>query len=101
MYINQYLDETDVRIAKYARENTTYSGYYFFWRDELFERASYLFDAKTDPVPPHEVDVRLFIEGHCGIAILPNDKELTAFFGTPSGVGKYRDRRPFYTVRKR
>jgi len=99
MYINQYLDETDVRIAKYARENTTYSAYYFFWRDELFERASYLFDAKTDPVPPHEVDVRLFIEGHCGIAILPNDKELTAFFGTPSGVGKYRDRRPFYTVR--
>lgn len=99
MYLNQYLDETDVKIAKYARENTTYSAYYFFWRDELFERCCYLFKAKTDPVPPHEVDVRLFIQGHAGIAILPKDKELTAFFGTPNGIGKYRDRKPKYNVR--
>lgn len=99
MYLNQYLDETDVKIAKYARENTTYSAYYFFWRDELFSRCCLLFKDITDPVPPHEVEVRLMIQGHAGIAICPKDKELTAFFGTPSGVSKYRDRKPKYCVR--
>ena len=58
-----------------------------------------LFKDVTDPIPPHEVEVRLMIQGHCGIAICPLDKELTAFFGTPNGVAKYRDRLPKYTVR--
>lgn len=99
MYLNQYLDESIINIATYARESTTYSSYYFFWRDELFQRCCQLFKEVTDPIPPHEVEVRLMIRGHAGIAVLPLDKELTAFFGTPSGVGKYRDRKPFYTVR--
>ena len=99
MYLNTYLDETDVKIAKYARENTTYSAYYFFWRDELFSRCCLLFKDITDPVPPHEVEVRLMIQGHAGIAVCPKDNELTAFFGTPSGVSKYRDRKPKYCVR--
>ena len=99
MYLNQYLDESIVNIATYARESTTYSSYYFFWRDELFQRCCQLFKEVTDPIPPHEVEVRLMIRGHAGIAVLPLDNELTAFFGTPSGVGKYRDRKPFYTVR--
>ena len=99
MYLNQYLDESIINIATYARESTTYSSYYFFWRDELFQRCCQLFKEVTDPVPPHEVEVRLMIRGHAGIAVLPLDNELTAFFGTPSGVGKYRDRKPFYTVR--
>ena len=99
MYLNQYLDESIINIATYARESTTYSSYYFFWRDELFQRCCQLFKEVTDPIPPHEVEVRLMIRGHAGIAVLPLDNELTAFFGTPSGVGKYRDRKPFYTVR--
>ena len=99
MYLNQYLDESIINIATYARESTTYSSYYFFWRDELFQRCCQLFKEITDPVPPHEVEVRLMIRGHAGIAVLPMDNELTAFFGTPSGIGKYRDRKPFYTVR--
>ena len=99
MYLNQYLDESIINIATYARESTTYSSYYFFWRDELFQRCCQLFKEVTDPIPPHEVEVRIMIRGHAGIAVLPLDNELTAFFGTPSGVGKYRDRKPFYTVR--
>lgn len=99
MYLNTYLDRTDINITEYARESTTYSTFYFFWRDELFSRCMKLFKDVTDPIPPHEVEVRLMIQGHCGIAICPLDKELTAFFGTPNGVAKYRDRLPKYTVR--
>ena len=99
MYLNTYLDRTDINITEYARESTTYSAFYFFWRDELFSRCMKLFKDVTDPIPPHEVEVRLMIQGHCGIAYCPLDKELTAFFGTPNGVAKYRDRLPNYTVR--
>ena len=97
-YIQTFLDKTDIDISKYARENTTYSAFYFFWRDELFGRCMKLFKDVTDPVPAHEVEVRLFIQGHAGIAICPKDNELTAFFGLPTGVSKYRDRKPQYSV---
>lgn len=99
MYLKTYLDRTDINIAGYARENTTYSAYYFFWRDELFGRCTKLFEEMTDPIPSHEIEVRLMIQGHCGIAVLPEDGELTAFFGTPTGISKYRDRLPKYSVR--
>lgn len=99
MYLNTYLDKTGINITEYARESTTYSAFYFFWRDELFSRCMKLFKDVTNPIPPHEVEVRLMIQGHCGIAFCPSDKELTAFFGTPNGVAKYRDRLPNYTVR--
>lgn len=98
-YLQTYLDLTDIDISKYARESTTYSSFYFFWRDELFSRCMKLFDDITDPVPPHEVEVRLFLQGHCGIDILPLDGQLTAFFGQPSGVAKYFDRKPQYSLR--
>lgn len=99
MYLQTYLDLTDIDISKYARETTTYSAYYFFWRDELFSRCTKLFDEITDPIPPHEIEVRLMIQGHAGIAVLPLDNELTAFFGEPSGISKYRDRLPNYSCR--
>ena len=98
-YLQTYLDMTDINIADYARENTTYSAFYFHWRDQLFARCMRLFEDVTDPVPPEEVEIRLFIQGHCGASIHPKDGELTAFFGLPTGVGKYRDRKPFYSVR--
>lgn len=98
-YLNTYLDLSGINITPWARENTTYSAFYFFWRDELFSRCMKLFDDITDPVPPHEVEIRLFLQGHCGIAKCPNDNELTAFFGLPSGVSKYYDRKPDYCVR--
>lgn len=96
MYLQTYLDLTDINISQFALENTTYSAFYFFWRDELFERCMKLFKEKTDPIPSHEIEVRLIIQGH--VAIAPLSYELTAFFGEPNGISKYRDRKPFYCV---
>ena len=98
-YLNTYLDlMPGIDITKYAMENSTYSAFYYFWRDELFGRTMRLFKEKTDPIPPKEIEIRLMLRGHCGIAIMPRDKELTAFFGTFSGVSKYFDEKPFYCV---
>ena len=98
-YLNTYLDLLPgIDISKYAMENTTYSGFYFYWRDELFGRCMRLFKENTDPIKPKEIEVRLMLRGHCGIAIMPRDKELTAFFGTFTGISKYYDEKPFYTV---
>lgn len=97
MYLDTWLDWTTIDISKYARENTTYSAYYFYWRDELFGRVMRLFKEKTDPVPAKEIEIRLMMQGHCGIAKYKN--ELTAFWGNPNGVSKYFDEKPFYTVR--
>ena len=96
-YLATWLDWTNIDISKYARENTTYSAYYFYWRDELFSRCMRLFVEKTDPVPAKEIEIRLMMQGHCGIA--PYKGELTAFWGLPNGVSKYFDEKPFYTVR--
>lgn len=98
-YINTYLDlMPGIDITKYAMENSTYSAFYFYWRDELFGRTMRLFKEVTDPVPPKEIEIRLMLRGHCGIAVMPRDDELTAFFGTFSGVSKYFDEKPFYCV---
>lgn len=98
-YINTYLDMVPgLDISHYALENTTYSNFYYYWRDELFGRTMRLFKEKTDPVPPKEVEIRLMIRGHAGIAVMPRDGELTAFWGTFNGVSKYFDEKPFYCV---
>lgn len=98
-YINTYLDMVPgIDISQYALENTTYSNFYYYWRDELFGRTMRLFKEITDPVPPKEIEIRLMLRGHCGIAIMPRDKELTAFWGTFNGVSKYFDEKPFYCV---
>ena len=97
MYLNTWLDWTPVNVSDYARENSTYSAFYFYWRDELFSRVMRLFKEKTDPIPPKEIEVRLMMQGHVGIA--PLKGELTAFWGLPNGVSKYRDQLPFYSCR--
>ena len=98
-YINTFLDLVpNIDISHYALENTTYSNFYYYWRDELFGRTMRLFKEITDPVPPKEIEIRLMLRGHCGIAVMPRDKELTAFFGTFTGVSTYYDEKPFYTV---
>lgn len=98
-YINTYLDMVPgLDISQYALENTTYSNFYYYWRDELFGRTMRLFKEKTDPVPPKEIEIRLMIRGHAGIAVMPRDGELTAFWGTFNGVSKYFDEKPFYCV---
>ena len=96
MYLDTWLDWTNIDISKYARENSTYSAFYFFWRDELFSRVMRLFEENTDPIPSKEIEVRLMMAGHCGI--MPYKGELTAFWGTFNGISKYRDELPFYCV---
>lgn len=97
MYLNTYLDMMPgINITEYALEDTTYSNYYFYWRDELFQRVCRLFKEKCDPIPAKEIEIRLMMTGSCGI--MPYKGELTAFFGTFNGVSKYRDEKPFYCV---
>ena len=101
MYLNTYLDWSTIDISQYARENSTYSAFYFYWRDELFSRVMRLFKEQTDPIPSKEIEIRLMIQGHVGIAPLKysGKTELTAFWGVPNGIGKYRDELPFYSCR--
>ena len=96
-YLNTWLDWTTIDISQYAMENTTYSAFYYYWRDELFSRVMRLFIEQTDPIPPKEIEIRLMMAGHCGIA--PLKGQLTAFWGVPNGVSKYFDEKPFYSVR--
>ena len=101
MYLNTWLDWSTIDISQYARENSTYSAFYFYWRDELFSRVMRLFKEKTDPIPTKEIEIRLMMQGHVGIAPLKysGTNELTAFWGVPNGIGKYRDELPFYSCR--
>lgn len=111
MFLTNYIDidSKDGReLSKLARESCTYNAFYDYWRDELFERIMRLFvwdntytleDNKVVGIKPKEIEQRLLLQGHCGIAILPNETELTAFFGNYYGVGKYLDERPNYMVR--
>ena len=97
MYLNTWLDWSTIDVSQYARENSTYSTFYFYWRDELFSRVMRLFDEQTDPIPSKEIEIRLMMQGHVGIA--PYKGELTAFWGLPNGISKYRDELPFYSCR--
>ena len=101
MYLNTWLDWSGIDISQYARENSTYSAFYFYWRDELFSRVMRLFKEQTDPIPTKEIEIRLMMQGHVGIAPLKysGKTELTAFWGVPNGIGKYRDELPFYSCR--
>ena len=90
--------------TNYQKEECSYNFLYKYWRDQLFERIMRLFvwentyDPKThEGVPPKEIEMRLVLAGHCGIAEYEN--ELTAFFGTFFGPTKYNDEWSGYTVR--
>lgn len=74
----------------------TLPDFYKYWRDNLFERLMRLFIWDTqDDTPPKEIEERLLIAGHCGIA---DYEGLTAFFGSFFGVTKYQDEWTNYTV---
>lgn len=88
------------KITKLARESCTFNAFFDYWRDNLFERIMRLFIWEgTGEVKPKEIEIRLHLQGHCGISKLPKESELTAFFGNFYGVSKYADERPYYNVR--
>lgn len=90
--------EVGQRMNKWARENSTFNACYMYWREQLFERIMRLFIwENTDVVKPKEIEQRLLINGHCGIAEFKG--ELTAFYGSFNGVTKYMDEWTHYNVR--
>lgn len=89
--------ETGQRMNKWARENSTFNACYMYWREQLFERIMRIFIWEdTGDVKPKEIEQRLLINGHCGIAEYKS--ELTAFYGSFNGVTKYQDEWTHYNV---
>ena len=76
----------------------TYDDFFHFWRDDLFSRLMRLFiyDGLGDSLPQKEIEERLYLLGHCGIA--QYDGKLTAFFGSFFGPTVYQDEFTNYTV---
>ena len=76
----------------------TYDDFFHFWRDDLFSRLMRLFiyEGIGDDLPQKEIEERLYLNGHCGIA--QYDGKLTAFFGSFFGPTVYQDEFTNYTV---
>lgn len=96
----------NAEIKFFQKEGGTFTRFYAFWKDNLFERLMRLFVWKCEPIPAKEIEMRLHLQGHCGVADLQIRGEdtdgqsgLTAFFGNYYGVGKYFDEKPFYMLR--
>ena len=107
-FLNEFLVTDEGRkITKLAKDSCTYNVKYAFWRDSLFERVMKLFVwENTGDLKPKEIEQRLILNGHCGIAEYKG--ELTAFYGSFYGVTKYMDewtnyivRCPIYTAEKK
>ena len=107
-FLNEFLETDEGRkITKLAKDSCTYNVKYAYWRDSLFERVMKLFVwENTGDLKPKEIEQRLILNGHCGIANYQG--ELTAFYGSFYGVTKYMDewtnyivRCPIYTAEKK
>ena len=107
-FLNEFLVTDEGRkITKLAKDSCTYNVKYAYWRDSLFERVMKLFVwENTGNLKPKEIEKRLILNGHCGIANY--EGELTAFYGSFYGVTKYMDewtnyivRCPIYTAEKK
>ena len=107
-FLNEFLVTDEGRkITKLAKDSCTYNVKYAYWRDSLFERVMKLFVwENTGYLKPKEIEQRLILNGHCGIANYQG--ELTAFYGSFYGVTKYMDewtnyivRCPIYTAEKK
>ena len=98
-FLNEFLVTDEGRkITKLDRSSCTYKVKYAYWRDSLFERVMKLFVwENTGDLKPKEIEQRLILKGHCGIAKYKG--ELTAFYGSFYGVTKYNDEWTDYTVR--
>lgn len=88
-------------ISEMAADSSTFPVQYEFWKEHLFERMMRLFVWESTPIDQKEIEQRLLLQGYCGILPYPKNQdpgsvifsrgELTAFFGTLSGVTKYID----------
>ena len=90
---------------EYAADSLTYPVKYDFWVTHLIERCMRLFVWESTPIDPKEIEQRLILQGFCGIAPFKgpySDRfikgELTAFFGSLTGVTKYIDEKVNYVL---
>jgi hypothetical protein len=99
MFLDTFLGTDEgKRITKFSKASCSYEVLYKYWRNSLFERVMRLFIwENTDEVEPKEIEMRLTLQGHCGITKL--DGKLTAMFGSFYGVTKYQDEYKNYMVR--
>lgn len=99
MYLDNFFNTDEGRkISKLSKESCTYKVQYQFWLNELFERVMRLFIwENTGELNPKEIEQRLILSGHCGIAKFKG--KLTAFFGSFYGVTEYYDEWKNYIVR--
>ena len=75
----------------------TLPDFYKYWRDNLFERLFRLFIWEgTGDLEAKEIEERLFIQGHCGLAKYKG--KVTAFYGSFFGVTVYQDEWTGYNV---
>ena len=97
-FLTEFLATDEGRkITKLDRSSCTYKVKYAYWRDNLFERVMKLFVWEdTGDLKPKEIEQRLILKGHCGIAKYKG--ELTAFYGSFYGVTKYNDEWTDYIV---
>lgn len=98
-FLGTFLNTDEGRkVTTLAKESCTYNVKYGYWRDSLFERVMKLFVwENTGDLKPKEIEQRLILNGHCGIAEYKG--ELTAFYGSFYGVTKYMDEWTNYIVR--
>lgn len=100
-YINEMVDSGQLDYLKIAEKGLekacTYPDFFRYWRENLFERLMRLFiwEGFEEPLPK-EIEQRLILAGHCGIA--QYDNKLTAFFGSFYGVTVYQDMWTNYNV---
>ena len=85
------------KLAEKMMKACTYEDFFRYWRENLFERLFRLFIWEgTGEMQPKEIEQRLYIAGHTGIAKYKG--ELTAFFGSFFGVTVYFDEWTNYNV---
>lgn len=112
MFLEDFLNVTSKDkkngVTKLHMQSCTYTSYYKYWLDNLFERIMRLFvwrntftlDAQNNVigVKPKEIEQRVLISGHCGITKIKREKDVTAMWGSFFGISKYMDELPFYMV---
>ena len=98
MWLNKYIDNIQMpNFTKLGKESSTYNAFYEYWLESLFERVMRLFVwENTYEVPAKEIEQRLIMIGHAGIAKYGG--KLTAFYGSFSGPTVYYDEFTKYTV---
>lgn len=87
-----FLENMKKDLIEWDLEACTYPAFYRYWRENLFERIIRLFVwENTGNLDPKEIEERNILQGFAVISQLPNEEELTAFFGSMFGPTKYFD----------